>query len=69
MAAAMGTTKQVKDWLRKLKEAGCKVESDFTDALTAVAYDGAVKVFVAIQKGKGQPWIIRFISSERITWQ
>lgn len=67
--ARMGTTKQVKDWLRRLeKEADCKIESDFKSAGTAKAISEGVTVFAALQKGKSGPWIIRFINGGVVEW-
>lgn len=67
--ARMGTTKQVKEWLRRLEtEAGCKIESDFKSALTAKATSEGVTVFAAIGKGASGPWIIRFINGGVVTW-
>lgn len=65
--AALGTTDQVKEWLAALKANDCSTDLR-SDEGTAVAYDGETKVFAAIQKGRGGPWIIRFINSERIKW-
>jgi hypothetical protein len=47
--------------------ADCNIEVNW-DTGTATAKDGEVKVFAALQKGKGQPWICRYVSTERIKW-
>jgi hypothetical protein len=64
---AMGTTFLVKRRLRELQMADCNIEVNW-DTGTATAKDGEVKVFAALQKGKGQPWICRYVSTERIKW-
>ena len=51
----------------QLEAEGCDVTYD-PRAGTARAFDNGEKVFLALQKGKGQPWIVRFIDSPRLQW-
>jgi len=63
----LSTTKVVREFLDRLKADGCEVKLDL-DAGTATATDGGVVVYRALQKGKGQPWIVRCTNSRRISW-
>ena len=67
MAVALLTTERVKSILRDAVAKGCNVEHD-KSAGTAEAYHDENLVFQALQKGKGGPWICRFINTEHITW-
>jgi len=51
-----------------LKELGCTATVD-REAGTVEVKDGDVVVYKALQKGKGQPWIVRCVNSERVWWQ
>lgn len=66
MAARIGTTSEVNAWMKKLKDAGCVVSQD---SETAVAYSAGAKVFAALAKGKGGPWIIRFVDGGDVSWK
>lgn len=65
---SMATTTTVKAALKGLKDQGCDVTLN-TKAGTAEAKDGAVVVYKALQKGRGQPWIVRTSNSDRVTWK
>jgi hypothetical protein len=60
-------TPAVKAYLQMLKQAGCAVKLD-TKTGTAEAFDGDAPVFRALQKGPGNPWIVRYQNSDRVTW-
>lgn len=62
-------TAVVKAHIAALKEVGCTVELDIKDRGIATAHDGETKVFSAIQKGRGGPWIARYTESANIRWQ
>ncbi len=61
-------TKTVKSFMKQLKDAGCEVMEDYKDACIVEAKDGDTVVYKGIQKGRGQPWIVRTNSTERIKW-
>jgi hypothetical protein len=67
MAVALLTTDRVLSILRDAVSKGCFIEHD-KRAGTAKAFHDGVLVFQALQKGKGGPWISRFVNSEDITW-
>jgi hypothetical protein len=67
MPVALLTTDRVESILRDAVAKGCYVEHD-KSAGTAKAHRNGDLVFQAIQKGKGGPWIGRFINTEHITW-
>lgn len=60
-------TTAVKDYLKKLGDAGMEVKHD-KDAGTAEVKDGDVVVFKALQKGRNGPWIVRYNNSENVKW-
>ena len=67
MPVALLTTDRVESILRDAVSKGCYVEHD-KSAGTAKAYHDGDLVFQALQKGKGGPWICRFLNTEHITW-
>jgi hypothetical protein len=67
MAVALLTTEKVESILRDAVSKGCYVEHDKSVG-TAKAFHSGDVVFQALQKGKGGPWICRFISNDHVTW-
>ena len=67
MPVALLTTERVESILRDAVTKGCYVEHSKGDG-TAKAYRDGELVFQALQKGKGGPWICRFINTDSITW-
>ncbi len=67
MAVALLTTSAVESILHDAVCKGCYVEHD-KFAGTAKAFHDGDLVFQALQKGKGGPWMCRFISTDNITW-
>lgn len=63
----LSTTKTVRAFLDRLEADGCEVVLDL-GAGTAVATDDGLVVYRALQKGRGQPWIVRCMDSARINW-
>ncbi len=63
----LSTTKVVREFLDRLEADGCEVKLDL-EAGTATATDDGEVVYRALQKGKGQPWIVRCTNSRRISW-
>lgn len=63
----MLTTKDLKPLLKRLQDAGCKVDTKMFAGTTEVK-DGDVVVLKGIQKGKGGPWIVRYADSENVKW-
>ena len=66
-SASLITTADLEVYLKNLRANDCEVERD-REAGTVTAFDGEDRVLAAIQKGRGGPWIVRFIDSGRITW-
>lgn len=64
---ALLTKRQVEEIAKNLKLQGCKVKTN-ADAGTCEATDGLDLVMSAMEKGKGEPWIVYFHSSKRIVW-
>ena len=64
----LATTATVKAALDGLKANGCEVRLD-EEAGTATATDGETRVYWALRKGPGGPWIVRTSDSDRITWK
>jgi hypothetical protein len=67
MAVALLTTNRVESILRDAVAKGCYVEHD-KSAGTAKAHRNGDVVFQALQKGKGGPWICRFVKTDHPTW-
>jgi hypothetical protein len=67
MAVALLTTERVESILRDAVTKGCYVEQSKADG-TAKAYRDGDLAFQALQKGKGGPWICRFINTKHVTW-
>jgi hypothetical protein len=67
MPVALLTTDTVESILRDAVAKGCYVEHD-KSAGTAKAHRDGDLVFQALQKGKGGPWICRFVNTESIKW-
>jgi hypothetical protein len=67
MSVALLTTNRVLSILRDAVAKGCFVEHD-KSAGTAKAFHNGVLVFQALQKGKGGPWISRFVNTEEVSW-
>jgi hypothetical protein len=67
MAVALLTTDRVLEILREAVSKGCYIEHD-KSAGTAKAHRDGNLVFQGLQKGKGGPWICRFINTDTITW-
>jgi hypothetical protein len=53
--------------LRDAVAKGCSVEHDKSSG-TAKAFHNGDVVFRALQKGKGGPWICRFVNTDEVTW-
>lgn len=68
MHTAMGTTEQVKLYLRNLAEIGCEVIEDFKAGVVSAASDSE-DCFKAIQKGRNGPWIIIFRDGGIVSWE
>jgi hypothetical protein len=64
----LATTETVKAALEGFKASGCEVRLD-EEAGTATATDGPTRVYWALQKSPGGPWIVRTSDSDRITWK
>lgn len=65
----MMKTPEVKARIGLLKTAGLTVAVDFgAGTVKAIDADGAV-AFTALQKGKGQPWIVRHVNTKNCKWQ
>jgi hypothetical protein len=67
MPIALLTTDKVESILRDAVAKDCFVEHD-KSAGTAKAFCNGDLVFQAIQKGKGGPWICRFVKTEEVSW-
>jgi hypothetical protein len=67
MPVALFSTERVESILRDAVSTGCYIEQSKCDG-TAKAYRDGDLVFQALQKGKGEPWICRFINSQHLTW-
>jgi hypothetical protein len=67
MPVALLKTERVLSILRDAVSKGCYVEHDKSGGTAKAFHDGAL-VFQALQKGKGGPWMCRFISTDHITW-
>jgi hypothetical protein len=67
MPVALLTTERVLSILSDAVGKGCYVEHD-KSAGTAKAFHDATLVFQALQKGKGGPWICRFVNTEEVSW-
>ncbi len=52
------TTPHIKAMVKAMKEAGLRVVED-KDAATVEGFYGKTQIFWAIEKGVGQPWIVR----------
>lgn len=61
----MTDTKTVKRFMADLLANDCECVLDL-QAGTAEAKDGNITVYKALQKGKGQPWIVAYENTERI---
>lgn len=68
MSVCMATTKTVKWAVGELETAGCKVVADWTIGTIKVT-DGDIVVYQAIQKGPGQPWIVRYCNGPTFRWR
>jgi hypothetical protein len=67
MPVALLTTERVESILRDAVSKGCYIEHSKSDG-TAKAYRDGDLVFQALQKGRGGPWICRFLNTDSITW-
>jgi hypothetical protein len=67
MPVALLTTDRVLSILRDAVAKGCYIEHDKSSG-TAKAFHGGALAFQALQKGKGGPWISRFVNTESVTW-
>lgn len=63
----LSNTKTVKKFLADLEADGCEVKLDM-EAGTATATDDGVRVYAALQKGRGGAWIVRCMDGGRIKW-
>jgi hypothetical protein len=61
-------TATVKWAVHRLMEIGCEVKADY-EAGTIDVYDDGIRVYMALQKGKDQPWIVATYDSDRIKWK
>jgi hypothetical protein len=69
MSACLMLTKDLDDQIADLEAVGCDIDRD-DDAGTVDVRDADQLVLTAIQKGNSmQPWIVRFIESDRIKWK
>jgi hypothetical protein len=66
--SCLATTATVRNTLAGLTFAGCEVDGSISAGHLSV-YDDLTLVYRALQKGKGQPWIVSAYNSERITWK
>jgi hypothetical protein len=67
MPVALLTSDRVLSILCDAVSKGCYIEHDKSGGTAKAYHDGDV-VFRALQKGKGGPWICRFVNTEAITW-
>lgn len=65
--ASLLTTDVLEEYLARLHANDCQIQRD-RDAGTVTVLDGEHRVLAAIQKGRGGPWIVRFLDSDRIHW-
>ena len=63
----MATTETIEEVIVGLKANGCRVEYEKKAGILK-AWDGETRVYMAIQKGKGGPWIVSGYESDRIKW-
>lgn len=66
--ASLINTRTLCAYQKELKANGCTVYHN-SEAGTCVVKDNGLEVLRALQKGRGGPWIVRFIDSPRIAWQ
>jgi hypothetical protein len=67
MPVALLMTNAVESILRDAVAKGCYIEHDKSSG-TAKAFHSGHLVFQALQKGKGGPWICRFVNTESVNW-
>jgi hypothetical protein len=67
MPVALLTTERVLSILSDAVGKGCYVEHDKSAGIAKAHRDGDL-VFQALQKGKGGPWICRFINTKSVDW-
>jgi hypothetical protein len=67
MAVSLLTTEKVESILREAVSKSCYIEHDKSGGTAKAFHDGDL-VFQSIQKGKGGPWICRFLNTKSITW-
>ena len=67
MPVALLITDRVESILRDAVAKGCYIEHDKSSG-TAKAFHSGHLVFQALQKGKGGPWICRFVNTDQVTW-
>lgn len=63
----LSNTKTVKQFLARLEADGCEVLLDMVSGTATATVDGVV-VYRALQKGRGQAWLVRCTDGGRITW-
>jgi len=59
-SSCMARTAKIKTIAKQCKALGFTVEADFKDAGTVKIKDGEELMYMAIQKGKSGPWIVRY---------
>lgn len=52
----------VKAMVKAMKSAGLRLEVDY-EAGTVIAYHDDKVIYRALEKGKGQPWIVRHVDA------
>src|SRR5262249_2074743 len=65
--SCLATRETVRAALRMLRAADCKVDLD-EEAGAVTVHDGDAIVYQAIEKGRGQPWIVCCSDSDHIKW-
>ena len=58
--SCMARTSKIKIIAKQCKALGFSVEADFKSAGTVKIKDGEEEMYMAIQKGKNGPWIVRY---------
>ena len=60
-------TRQVRHILIHLKNQGCNIQEDKEAGTASASFDGAT-VLNALQAGRGNRWIVRYINSKDYKW-
>lgn len=65
--SGLSLTKTVRQEVAMLVEVGCEIKGSVKEGHLIVTEDG-VKVYQALQKGAGGPWLVRRFNAGRISW-